>query len=66
VTNSLAKGNKLLHLCFEVPNLEQALSAAHLHGFKVIHPPVPGIAFDGRRIAWLFHLTWGVVELLEA
>ena len=66
VSNSLAKGNRLLHLCFEVPNLEQALSAARLNGFKVIHPPVQAIAFDGRHIAWLFHLTWGVVELLEA
>lgn len=65
ITNSLKKNNKFLHLCFEVPNLANALASADTHGFRVIREPVPAVAFSGRRIAWVFSSLWGLIELLE-
>ncbi len=61
---SLQKGNKLVHLCFEVPNLEKALEAAKAHQFSCFKKPVPGVAFDMRPIAWLFHKHYGVIEII--
>jgi methylmalonyl-CoA/ethylmalonyl-CoA epimerase len=66
VSASLAKGIQLLHLCYEVPNLEQAIASAGKHGLRLIARPAPAVAFDQRRIAWLFHQRFGVFELLEA
>lgn len=66
VMSSLRKGSKLLHLCFEVPDLERALAESRDHGFHALGPPQPAVAFGGRRIAWCFSPVFGLVELLEA
>ena len=66
VRRSLDKGKTLLHLCFQVPNLEAALRAGSDSGFSALGPPAPAAAFDGRRICWVYHREFGLVELLEA
>lgn len=66
VHNSMTKGVKLLHLCYEVDDLEAAIACAAGHGFSPLARPVPAVAFAGRRIAWLFSRVYGLVELLEA
>ena len=66
VMNSLRKGNRLLHICYTVPDLPLALAAAEQSGFFCLSAPVPAVAFGGRRIAWIFHKVFGLVELLEA
>lgn len=65
VRHSLEKGGKLLHVCFEVPALESALEAGARHGFRALGPAQPATAFGGRRIAWCYSATFGLVELLE-
>ena len=65
VTDSLKKGQKLVHLCFRVPDIETAIKNGRGHGFHLIARPVPATAFEGRRIAWLFSKTYGLVELVE-
>lgn len=65
VSNSIKQGYKLLHICFEVDNLEESLQEAEGHSFKILQYPVPAAAFANRRIAWLWHPNWGVFELLE-
>lgn len=65
INNSLKKGNKLVHLCFEVDDLQESLEYAESHRFKVIQQPVPAVAFDNRNIAWVYHREWGLFELLE-
>jgi methylmalonyl-CoA/ethylmalonyl-CoA epimerase len=65
VTLSLQKGQQLVHLCFEVTNIEQALETAKADGFHRLGPPVPARAFGNRRIAWVFSRTYGLLELLE-
>ena len=65
VSQSLQKGTKLVHLCYEVENIEEAISLSAQHGFRCIAKPVPAVAFDQRCIAWVFHRTFGLIELLE-
>lgn len=65
VTASLAKGVRLLHLCYEVPKLEDATAEAAKHGLRQISRPAPAIAFDNRRICWLYHAQYGLFELVE-
>lgn len=65
VRRSLEQGQKLLHVCFEVDRLEDAIAAGRSAGFQMIRPPVPATAFEGRRIAWVLSTQMGLVELLE-
>lgn len=66
VAASLEKGQKLLHLCFRVPDLEKALARAKQNGFHAISKPAPAEVFGGKRILWLFSKTFGLFELVEA
>lgn len=66
IARSLEKGTKIVHLCYQVDDLESALAVAATHGFRRLQAPVPAPAFDGRRIAWCISATYGLVELLEA
>jgi methylmalonyl-CoA/ethylmalonyl-CoA epimerase len=66
VEKSLRSGAKLLHVCFEVPDLEAAIAAARSAGFSKLRDPVPAVAFGGRQIAWVYSAVYGLVELLEA
>ena len=65
VSSALTKRQKLLHLCFEVDDLDKALASAVIEGFKCIASPVPAVAFSGRRIAWVYSQDYGLMELLE-
>lgn len=65
VSASLERGQKLLHLCFRVPDLERAIEEARHWGFHCIWKPVPAIAFENRPIVWLFSQVYGLVELVE-
>jgi methylmalonyl-CoA/ethylmalonyl-CoA epimerase len=65
VASSLAKGQKLVHLCYCVPRLEDAVAHAEQHECRQLSEPAPAIAFNGRRIVWLYHPTYGLIELLE-
>jgi len=66
VDRSLSVGTKLLHLAFEVPDLEKAIASSREHGLRLLAPPVPAVAFDERRIAWVFSRHHGLFELIEA
>jgi len=65
VSSVLAKGIGAYHMCYEVDDLDAAISNARAHGCIVVAKPVPAVAFDGRRIAWLFMRTQQLIELLE-
>lgn len=59
-------GTHFYHLCFEVEDIENTIKEFREKGYLLRHKPVPAAAFNGRRIAWLYHRTMGLVELLEA
>lgn len=65
VLESLRKGNRLVHLCFEVDSHADALAASRPFGFRAISTPVPAPAFGGAPILWVFHQVYGLVELIE-
>jgi methylmalonyl-CoA/ethylmalonyl-CoA epimerase len=65
VAAAVERGQPLVHLCFEVADLERALAVGREAGFHKVAAPVPAPAFDGRRIAWVYSRTYGLVELLE-
>jgi methylmalonyl-CoA/ethylmalonyl-CoA epimerase len=66
VSNFLAKhGPGLHHLCYEVNNIEAACERLREQGGVVTCAPVPAVAFNGRRIAFVFRRE-GLIELLES
>src|SRR5256885_9485208 len=66
VTRFLEGGGGLHHLCYEVEELEQQLDFCKSVGSIVIRPPVPAVAFSGRRIAWVVAKKKLLVEFLES
>jgi len=65
VTKSLAKGNILVHICYEVNDIDTALSHSNTMGFRCISDKKPAEAFGGRLIAWVYNENFGLFELLE-
>jgi methylmalonyl-CoA/ethylmalonyl-CoA epimerase len=67
ITSTLAKGgNTSYHLCFETSDIEKALIHAKANGCIVVSPPAPAVAFDGRRIAWIYTRSRQLFELVES
>lgn len=66
VNGYLSKGIGAYHICYEVERIEDALKALRAKGCALVAPPVPAVAFNGRRIAWCFLPTRHLVELVEA
>jgi methylmalonyl-CoA/ethylmalonyl-CoA epimerase len=60
-----AKGGGLHHVCYVVNHLEQALADARALGAIIARPPVPAVAFGGRRIAWIYTKNRLLIEYLE-
>ncbi|MBK9317198.1 MAG: VOC family protein [Acidobacteria bacterium] len=65
ILRGMRSGNKLLHLCFEVPDLDEAIERCRPAGFHRLGPPVTTPVFDGRRLAWVFSREFGLFELAE-
>lgn len=65
IDKSLKNGTKLLHLCYEVPDLERAVEACRKHGLHRMSTPVSATAFDERRIVWVYSRSYGLFELVE-
>ena len=65
IAKNLREGVKLLHLCYEVADLEEAIEECRAAGFHRLTRPVPAPIFENRRIAWVFSKQYGLFELLE-
>jgi methylmalonyl-CoA/ethylmalonyl-CoA epimerase len=66
VTDFVAAGGGLHHLCYEVTSLDDELRGARSVGSLVVKRPLPAVAFGGRRIAWVFTRQKLLLEYLEA
>jgi methylmalonyl-CoA/ethylmalonyl-CoA epimerase len=60
------QGGGAYHLCFETTDLDAALVHALEQGCIVLAQPVPAVAFQGRRIAWIYTRSRQLFELVEA
>lgn len=66
IKSMLAKGSGgAYHLCFGTTDIEAALRHAKSNGCIIVSGPVPAVAFDGRRIAWLYTPSRQLFELVE-
>jgi methylmalonyl-CoA/ethylmalonyl-CoA epimerase len=66
VLGFLKKGGGLHHLCHEVKSLDKQLDFMQSIGGKIVRPPLPAVAFNGRRIAWVYTKYRLLLEFLEA
>jgi methylmalonyl-CoA/ethylmalonyl-CoA epimerase len=67
ITSMLAKGGGgAYHLCFETADIERALVHAKNNGCIIVSPAVPAVAFNGRKIAWIYTRSRQLFELVEA
>ena len=65
VTRFLERGGGLHHLCYEVDDLESHLAFCKSVRNIILRPPVPAVAFGGRRIAWVLGRKRLLMEFLE-
>ncbi|MBI4552882.1 MAG: VOC family protein [Candidatus Latescibacteria bacterium] len=65
IARSVRDGVKLLHLCYEVPDLDAALRSCQPAGFHRVSRPVRVPEFENRRIVWVFSKHYGLIELVE-
>lgn len=67
IRSMLAKdGGGAYHLCFETSDIDGALIHAKNNGCIVVSGPVPAVAFQGRRIAWIYTRSRQLFELVES
>jgi catechol 2,3-dioxygenase-like lactoylglutathione lyase family enzyme len=66
IEEHVRRGGGAYHLCYVVQDLDAALARVKEARGKVVVPPTPDVAFNGRRIAFFIHRAHGLVELVEA
>lgn len=66
VARHVAKGAGAYHVCYEVDDIEKTLADMRTQGCMIIQNPVPAVAYQQRRIAWLFTPARQLIELVEA
>lgn len=66
VKSFLGRGGGPYHLCYEVePPLAEQLEHVRAAGGLIVKQPLPAVAFNGRRIAWVYTRERLLVEYLE-
>lgn len=66
VYRHIKQGSGPYHFCYAVGDLAASIAKAQAQGAAMVSPPTPDIAFDGRKVAFLFHKLHGVFEFVEA
>jgi methylmalonyl-CoA/ethylmalonyl-CoA epimerase len=54
------------HTCYEVEDLDAQIDFFASNGFSPLHEPLPAVAFELRRVVFLWSNEVGLVELLQA
>lgn len=65
VINFLNRGGGLHHLCYQINDLDRQLEWSRSEGGFVVRPPLPAVAFGGRKIAWVYTKSKLLLEYLE-
>jgi methylmalonyl-CoA/ethylmalonyl-CoA epimerase len=66
VDRTLKKGGGTYHVCYQVPDIQQAIDHLREQGSFLLSGPVPAVAFEMREIAWLMTEVDLLVELVQA
>ncbi|MEW9617720.1 VOC family protein [Shinella sp. S4-D37] len=59
------RGIKIYHQAFETTKFEETVDSLRGQNCKLVEGPVPAVAFEGRRIAFLFMPNMGLIEIIE-
>lgn len=59
-------GNTSYHICYISEDIEEDLKEMSAKKYKVIIPLEKAVAFDGRRVVFLYNPYIGLVELVES
>jgi methylmalonyl-CoA/ethylmalonyl-CoA epimerase len=62
---ALKQGGGLNHICYRVADLESSMKTLVDNGAKVVREPLPAVAFDGRRVAFLYTRQRELIEFVE-
>ena len=65
VSNLLKRGGGIYHLCYRVPNIENAIKQVRQAGGILVSGPVPAEAFGGRKIAFVYTADRNLAEFVE-
>lgn len=61
----MERGGGLHHVCYEVGDIDEQVTVMRSRGCMIVRRPKPAIAFNGRKIAWIFTPERLLVELLQ-
>lgn len=53
------------HICYRAADFDKVLAGIVREGFRMVVPAKPAVAFSGRRVAFLFHVHIGLIEIVE-
>ena len=53
------------HICYESDDLDREIEILGQQGFKVVIEPEPAIAFGGKRVVFMMHIGFGLMEIVE-
>ena len=54
------------HICYISKDIEEDIKLMEKSRFKVIIPLTPAVAFDNKRVVFMYSLTIGMIEIVEA
>ncbi len=57
--------HSIYHICYHTNNIEQEIEELRKNGYIILSKPDEAIAFHNRRVAFLFHKSIGIIELVE-
>ena len=63
--NALRQGGGLNHICYEIQDIEDTIRFLCDEGSKLISGPTPAIAFENKKVAFLYTKQREIIELLE-
>lgn len=58
-------GNQPYHLCYNSSNLTDDIENLKKRGYIVINEPLEAPAIDNRKVAFMYHMNVGLIELVE-
>lgn len=66
VSNILKKSGPILyHICYEVENIEKSIAELKTKHFVIVVNPTPAIAFNMKKVCFLYNSHIGLIEILE-
>ena len=53
------------HICYRSSEIEADIERLQKERFRVLVPLAPAVAFDGKRVVFLYSLSVGLIEIVE-